>query len=48
MIDLILSGVKTPERAQSPENAYITEEQIFSELNPQVILNQYKLFLLNL
>lgn len=50
MIDLILSGVKTPERSQSPENAYITEEEIFNELNPQVcflfliIKLKYKLY----
>jgi hypothetical protein len=36
MIDLILSGVKTPERSPSPQNAYITEEEIFSEINPEV------------
>jgi hypothetical protein len=31
-----LSGVRTPERSQSPQNAYITEEELFKELNPEV------------
>ena len=37
MIELILSGVRTPERPSSPENAFMTEEDIFAEKNPSVI-----------
>lgn len=35
MVELILSGVRTPERCHSPENAYITEEDLFKEKNPK-------------
>ncbi len=37
MLEVILSGVRTPERSPSPENAYFTDEQIFTNLNPSVI-----------
>ncbi len=36
MLDLIMSGVRTPERCPSPQNAYQTEEDLFNELNPDV------------
>ena len=36
MLDIILAGVRTPERPASPENAYLTDEQIFKTLNPTV------------
>ncbi|CAF0968273.1 unnamed protein product [Brachionus calyciflorus] len=35
IVDLILSGVRTPERCASPERAYMTEEDLFIEKNPQ-------------
>jgi hypothetical protein len=36
MVDLILSGIRTPERPNSPLNAFITEEEDFSIKNPNV------------
>lgn len=36
MLDIILSGVRTPERSQSPINSYLTEEDIFNLENPEV------------
>ena len=36
MLELILAGVRTPERPASPEDAYLTDEQIFTNLNPNV------------
>lgn len=38
MIDLILSGVRTPERCQSPQNTYLTEEDLFNQINPDVTM----------
>jgi hypothetical protein len=38
MLDLILAGVRTPERSPTPEDAYITDEEVFSRLNPTVHL----------
>ena len=32
----LLSGILTPERAQSPVDAYLTEEDLFHHKNPQV------------
>nr|KAG5685963.1 hypothetical protein BaRGS_021386 [Batillaria attramentaria] len=34
LLEEILSGVRTPKRAQSPVDAYITEEEIFHRNNP--------------
>jgi MYCBP-associated protein family len=39
MLEVILSGVRTPERPASPEDAYLTDEQTFSMLNPSVRTN---------
>ena len=36
MVELILSGVRTPERSQSPQNAFMTEEERFVEMNQNV------------
>ena len=36
MLDHVLSGVRTPERCPSPQNAYVTEETIFNQLNSGV------------
>ena len=41
MLELILAGVRTPERPASPENAYLTDDQIFTNLNPNVKLIVY-------
>ncbi|RMZ95229.1 MYCBP-associated -like isoform X1, partial [Brachionus plicatilis] len=35
IVDLILSGVRTPDRCATPERAYMTEEDLFIENNPQ-------------
>ena len=35
MVDLLLSGVRTPMRPQTPQNDYLTEEDMFLEKNPQ-------------
>ena len=35
IIELILSGVRTPDRCQTPQNAYITEEDLFKDQNRQ-------------
>lgn len=32
----LLSGILTPERAQSPVDAYLTEEDLFHHRNPRV------------
>jgi hypothetical protein len=37
MVELILDGVRTPERPSSPENAFMTEEDEFAMKNPHVI-----------
>lgn len=37
MLEIILSGVRTPPRPDSPEDAYITDEEIFLRYNPNVI-----------
>lgn len=34
----LISGIRTPERARSPVDAYITEEEIFHRNNPGVEL----------
>ena len=39
MVELILSGVRTPERAQSPQNAFMTEEDEFLNRNKNVLKN---------
>jgi hypothetical protein len=44
MLELILAGVRTPERPASPENAYLTDEQIFTNLNPSVSLLSFNNF----
>jgi hypothetical protein len=44
MLELILAGVRTPERPASPENAYLTDEQIFTNLNPSVSFLSYNNF----
>jgi len=36
MLDIVLSGVRTPERCQSPLNSYLTDEDIFNQQNPEV------------
>ncbi len=36
ILDIILAGVRTPERPPTPEDAYITDEEIFTRLNPTV------------
>ena len=36
IIDLVLSGVQTPERSPTPMDLYITEEDTFKNLNPDV------------
>ena len=36
MVDIILSGVRTPLRPQTPDNSYLTEEDVFAQKNPQV------------
>jgi hypothetical protein len=36
IIELILAGVRTPERSPSPVDAYITDQELFSRLNPNV------------
>ena len=36
MLELILSGIRTPERPGTPQNAYLTEEDVFRERNPTV------------
>jgi hypothetical protein len=41
MIELILSGVRTPERPSSPQNAFMTEEDIFVQKNPSVIQDYF-------
>lgn len=45
MVDVILSGVRTPPRPQTPQNSYLTEEDIFSNKNPQVEELQSKFLL---
>jgi hypothetical protein len=35
IVEIILSGVRTPERCSSPQNAYVTEEDIFVANNPK-------------
>lgn len=37
-LEMILLGVRTPERPSSPDDAYVTDEEVFSKLNPNVIL----------
>ncbi len=44
MLDLILSGVRTPIRPQTPKNSYLTEENIFEQKNPQVCVFLNTLF----
>ena len=39
IIDLVLSGVQTPERSPTPMDLYITEEDTFKNLNPDVNWN---------
>ena len=36
IVELVLAGVRTPERARSPHNSYLTDEDIFNQLNPTV------------
>lgn len=36
MLQELLRGVLTPERAQSPVDAYLTEEDLFHHRNPRV------------
>ncbi len=36
LIDEMVDGVKTPERARSPIDAYITDEEKFERNNPGV------------
>ena len=43
MVDLILSGVRTPERPSSPVDAFMSEEERFARLNPNVCAAYYLL-----
>lgn len=36
MLQEVLAGILTPERAQSPVDTYLTEEDLFHHRNPQV------------
>lgn len=36
MLQELLRGILTPERAQSPVDAYLTEEDLFHHRNPRV------------
>ena len=44
MVELILNGVRTPERPSSPENAFMTEEDEFAMKNPNVIYSFDRLY----
>ena len=44
MVELILNGVRTPERPSSPENAFMTEEDEFAMKNPNVIYSFDRFF----
>ena len=36
ILDDVIDGVRTPERARSPIDAYLTDEERFERLNPGV------------
>lgn len=40
MVELLLSGIKTPIRPSSPENSYLTEKDVFEHLNENILYNQ--------
>lgn len=42
----LLRGIQTPERAQSPVDTYLTEEDLFSHRNPRVQAQRRPLSLL--
>lgn len=46
MLRELLRGILTPERAQSPVDAYLTEEDLFHHRNPQVQAQHWPLSLL--
>jgi hypothetical protein len=37
MVELLMTGVRTPVRPQTPQNSYLTEEDVFLQKNPQFV-----------